>query len=67
VKAKVVHHSDLDCSEQVNVNGHELQIGGRDGDGFCYAHQSWTCFDKLTNAEWDAIREAQNTYYEALQ
>lgn len=40
---------------EIKVNGHMIQFGGADGDGYCYAHQSFDCLDNLTTAEWSAI------------
>lgn len=58
MEAHVVHVDDADSSYTVAVNGHKLQFGGRDGDGYCYSHQTFECVDNLTDAEAAAIDNA---------
>jgi hypothetical protein len=55
MEAKVVSESDQGEYELVEVNGHKLQFGGRDGDGYCYGHQSFDCQDNLTTEEIAAL------------
>ena len=45
--------------ELIKVGDHTIQFGGSDGDGFCYAHQSFDCVENLTNDERQAVREAK--------
>lgn len=35
----------------LELGAHRIQLGGRDGDGFCYGHQSFDCLENLTPAE----------------
>jgi hypothetical protein len=42
---------------QVEVGGHEIQFGGSDGDGYCYAHQSFDCLDHLEPSETEAVAD----------
>lgn len=56
-QTKVTHYDPIDDAMTVRIGTHELQIGGRDGDGFCYGHQSFDCIDDLTR-EWDEIYAA---------
>ena len=56
--AKVKYTSDRDGHEVIEVNGHVIQFGGAEGDGFCYGHQSFVCINKLTEEEWSAVRKA---------
>ena len=58
MEAHVVHVNDADSSYTVAVNGHKLQFGGRDGDGYCYGHQSFDCQDNLTAEEIAALDAA---------
>lgn len=58
MKAYVTWVDSMDTSEMIDVNGHSLQFGGH-GDGFCYEHQSFDCYDALTEEEWLAIGEAE--------
>lgn len=44
--------------EMIEVNGHKIQFGG-EGDGFCYAHQSFDCAENLTKEEQDATDNAE--------
>lgn len=57
MKAEVVYTNLIDGSEQIKVGKHELQCGGQ-GDGYCYSHQSFDCFDKLTRRERKALHSA---------
>lgn len=40
------------------VNGHRIEFGGQ-GDGYCYAHQSFDCLDNLSDQEKAAIDDAE--------
>jgi hypothetical protein len=53
--ARVEHPDGLSDMETWYVNGHKLQFGGGDGDGYCYTHQSFACLDDLSDEEWEAI------------
>jgi hypothetical protein len=59
MKATVVYRSLSDGMEQIVVNGHNIQFGGRDGDGFCYAHQSFDCVRELSHEEHCAVMAAE--------
>ena len=59
IEAKVTYTHPVDGAETIAVNGHEIQYGyGSGGDGFCYAHQSFECADRLTAEEKAAVNEA---------
>jgi len=58
VRARILHYDPVHNIEQIAVNGHEIQYGGGDGDGYCYAHQSFDCIERLTPAEQRAIDAA---------
>lgn len=47
----------VDGSETIVLGTHELHCGGV-GDGYCYAHQSFKCMERLTAEE---RRELQET------
>ena len=49
---------DSDLIEVAVSTGHKFQFGGRDGDGFCYSHQSFDCVNNLTPDENKAIDRA---------
>jgi hypothetical protein len=53
-----VVHTDRDGGEVIEVAGHRIQYGGRDGDGFCYAHQTFRCIDALSDEEQAAVNDA---------
>ena len=36
-------------AEFIRTGGHNIQIGGSDGDGYCYEHQSFNCLEKLNS------------------
>jgi hypothetical protein len=56
--AVIVYESDRDGQQLVAVGVHRIQFGGRDGDGFCYACQSFDCLDNLTDEEREAVSRA---------
>ena len=37
--------------ETMVVDDHRIQLGGSEGDGYCYSHQSFDCFENLTDAD----------------
>lgn len=39
-----------DGIEWLRTDGHQIQFGGANGDGYCYAHQSFDCLDQLQRA-----------------
>lgn len=51
--------------EHIHYRGHSLQVGGSDGDGYCYGHQSFDCFDSITDDEWAEINRLP--FYESHQ
>lgn len=57
VKASIPWMTD-DLYEVRTSTGHHIQFGGRDGDGFCYSHQSFDCVSNLTPDENKAIDRA---------
>ena len=65
MKAKVIAGNPQD-GELINVNGHRIQFGGREGDGFCYAHQSFECIENLSEEERQAVTKAEEEYGAAL-
>ncbi len=59
MKAEIIHINDRDGAETISVNGHQIQFGyGDEGDGYCYAHQTFKCSENLTDEEKEAIRNA---------
>jgi len=58
-KATVVFSGRPQDGEVIEVNGHELQVGGSGGDGYCYKHQSFKCAENLTEEEKEAIKNAE--------
>jgi len=62
VTAEITYVGAIDDTVQVKTStGHELQYGGYGGDGFCYTHQSFSCIDKLSDEERQAISDAFDT------
>ena len=59
MKATVIYQSDHDGSETIAVNGHHIQCGGPNGDGYCYAHGSFDCVENLSPEEQHAMEHAQ--------
>lgn len=59
MKAKVIDNGNPEYGELINVNGHQIQYGGANGDGYCYAHQSFDCLDNLTDEEKEAVKNAR--------
>jgi hypothetical protein len=57
MKARVTYTDPLDGSELIAVGDHSLQFGGP-GGGYCYEHQTFDCYDNLTDEEWKAIKSA---------
>lgn len=55
-EAVVVHEDVMGCSELIEVAGHRIQLGGAEGDGYCYVHADFDCVDALTEAEYEALR-----------
>lgn len=43
--------------EWMLVGDHKIQLGGNDGDGFCYTHQSFKCLENLTDEERDEMAQ----------
>lgn len=58
MEARVIFEDTSNDATTVEINGHNLQLGGAVGDGYCYEHQSFDCADKLTEEEWKAIASA---------
>lgn len=59
ITAQVTSHDEIyDSTVVATSTGHELQYGGREGDGYCYGHQSFDCLDHLTPDEQAAIQAA---------
>jgi hypothetical protein len=50
--------------ETIKLDGHHFEFGGQ-GDGFCYAHQSFMCVEKLSESQKTRITAAQDNYFEA--
>lgn len=48
----------LNGEELISINTHQFQLGGGDGDGYCYAHQSFDCLESLSVEEKDILRKA---------
>lgn len=59
MKAKVTYHNQMQAYEYIAINGHEIQHGGGDGNGYCYVHNSFDCKKKLTKEEREAIQNAK--------
>jgi len=57
-KARVTYVSDRDGSEIIELDDHEFQMGGI-GDGYCYSHCTFDCLDNLTDAEREALKNAE--------
>lgn len=57
MRAKLVYYDPIHNVEQIKVNGHNIQFGGN-GDGYCYAHQSFDCLERITPEEQAAIDAA---------
>jgi hypothetical protein len=51
-------HSD--GSEEITIDGHHFHFDGS-GGGYCVAHQSFDCVDRLTMDAWQAIWSAQES------
>ena len=51
LRAFVTRSDDLDGSSMLRIGRHHIQLGGRDGDGYCYGCQSFWCVDHLTALE----------------
>lgn len=60
VVARIVYVHPTDGAETIEVSDHQIQFGyGSGGDGYCYAHQSFDCLKRLTEAECEAIGRAE--------
>lgn len=55
MKAYITSVHPVNGAETIDVNGHKLQYGGADGDGYCYGHQSFQCMERLSVEEQKAI------------
>lgn len=61
MKAQIISEGPYsDPYEIIEVNGHNIQYGGRAGDGYCHAHNSFYCAEHLTEEEKEAVRHASN-------
>jgi hypothetical protein len=58
VRATIKVISTVNDISQCEVGGHKFEFGGQ-GDGYCYAHQSFHCIHNHTEAEKKAIDEAE--------
>lgn len=45
--------------QQIQLNTHKFEFGGHQGNGYCYGHQSFKCFDSLTEEELDAVQHPE--------
>jgi len=61
VTAKVAHTSHDGAQTVAISTGHKIQFGHGDGggDGFCYAHQSFDCIERLTDEEKLVVKNAE--------
>jgi len=59
MEAKITYVNPTDGAENIEVNGHDIQFGGGDGDGYCYSHQSFDCVENLSEEEEKAIFKAK--------
>lgn len=59
MQATVVDADPVHGAELIEIGEHRIQFGGPNGDGFCYACQSFDCLDNLTDEEMDAVKKAE--------
>jgi len=55
----IIRYVGPEGDELVEINGHKIQFGGRDGDAYCFAHESFDCAETLTEDEDKAIQVAR--------
>lgn len=59
VTARVTYTDPGDQHQLVKLStGHEIQYGGI-GDSYCYDHQSFDCWERMTEAEQAAAEAAR--------
>lgn len=56
----LVVYSHSDGSEEITVDDHHFHFD-RAGGGYCVAHQSFDCVDRLSMDVWQAIWHAQES------
>lgn len=46
-------------TEMLSIDGHYIQCGGANGDGYCYAHESFSCIASFTDEQRDRVQTAR--------
>lgn len=59
MKASIKYIDEMKSESLVEINDHNIQFGGSNGDGYCYGHQSFDCIDNLTDDEWRDIQQVR--------